>query len=79
MTEVNIKDGKLRTSEEWQKLQPDTVILDPDGWDRQNFQYSWYEELISLAEYGKRSNSSTIKIDAKTIRKWRKELEKNKA
>ena len=79
MTEVNIKDGKLRTSEEWQKLQPDTVILDPDGWDRQNFEYSWYEEKISLAEYGKRSNSSTIKIDAETIRKWRKELEKNKA
>ena len=52
MTEVNIKDGKLRTSEEWQTLQPDTVVLDPDGWDRQNFQYSWYEELITLTEYG---------------------------
>ena len=51
-----------RTSDEWQKLQSDTVVLDPDGWDRQNFDYSWHKELITLSEYNKRVNSSTIKF-----------------
>jgi hypothetical protein len=78
MTTINLKDGKLRTSEEWQKLQPDTVVLDPDGWDRQNFEYSWHEELISLAEYGKRVNSSTIKLTGKTLEEFRKFIKLSK-
>ncbi len=78
MTTINLKDGKLRTSEEWQKLQPDTVVLDPDGWDRQNFEYSWHEELISLAEYGKRVNSSTIKMTGKTLKEFRKFIKLSK-
>ena len=78
MTTINLKDGKLRTSEEWQKLQPDTVVLDPDGWDRQNFEYSWHEELISLAEYGKRVNGSTIKLTGKTLEEFRKFIKLSK-
>ncbi len=51
----------LRTSEEWSKEDPSVIILDPDGWDRQNFQFSWYEEKITLAEFLRRRMISTIK------------------
>ena len=49
----------LRTSDEWQKIYPDMVVYDPDGWNRKNFQYSWFEELISLDEYNFRKVRST--------------------
>ena len=50
-----------RTSEEWQKLCKIT-ILDPDGWDRspENYQYSWYEELITREEWERRMVYSTV-------------------
>lgn len=52
----------LRTSEEWWKYyqeNPEGIwddyivveILDADGWDRKNFQYSWFEEKISYGEF----------------------------
>ncbi len=50
---------ELKTSEEWQKIHSQITIFDPDGWDRQNFQYSWHEELITEAEFQKRVFSST--------------------
>jgi hypothetical protein len=52
----------LRTSEDWQKLYFETEIVDPDGWDRENFQYSWYEERIPYAEYNSRLIQSTVKF-----------------
>lgn len=52
--------GGLKTSEEWMKNYSDIVILDPDGWDRRNFQFSWYEEKITLVEFEKRLVISTI-------------------
>lgn len=52
---------ELKTSAEWQRLNPDVVVYDPDGWDRKNYQYSWYEELITLDEYNKRLIYSTVK------------------
>jgi len=58
---VAIKDSDLFTSEEWQKiLDNDFIVYDPDGWDRNNFQYSWFEEKISLEEYRQRVLKSTI-------------------
>ena len=33
-----------KTSKEWQELYPEIKVLDPDGWDRENFKYSWFEE-----------------------------------
>ena len=40
--------------------------MDPDGWDRQNFKYSWFEELITQQEFNIRVMSSTcIKIPNK--------------
>lgn len=50
-----------KTSKEWQELYPEIKVLDPDGWDRSNFQYSWYEEKITFEEYHKRMMYSTCK------------------
>lgn len=49
----------LKTSKEWQELNPSPMVYDPDGWDRKNFQYSWFEEEITYAEYTKRLCGST--------------------
>ena len=50
---------ELKTSKEWQEIYPEVTVLDPDGWDRQNYQYSWYEEKITHKEYMKRRMFST--------------------
>lgn len=34
-----INSKSLLTSEEWQSISG-WVVMDPDGWDRSNFQYS---------------------------------------
>jgi len=36
-----------------------TRILDPDGWDRQNYRYSFYEEEITEMEFNNRLMFST--------------------
>ena len=51
----------LKTSEEWQKL-CNIKVLDPDGWDRKNFQFSWYEESISREEFLNRLLISTCEF-----------------
>ena len=51
-------DDELRTSEDWQKICKITV-LDPDGWDRVNYQYSWCKEKISREEFMNRVLPST--------------------
>lgn len=56
------KDKDLKTSKNWQKLCK-IQILDPDGWNRKNFDYSWKEELINRNEFEKRMFHSTIKGD----------------
>lgn len=50
---------KFKTSDVWQKEFPHIKILDPDGWDRTNYQFSWFEERISYDEYMKRMMTST--------------------
>ena len=50
----------LKTSQEWQE-ESDIIVYDPDGWDRKNYQYSWFEEKISLIEFEKRLMTSTCK------------------
>ena len=51
----------MKTSEEWYSLDHGKyVINDPDGWDRKNFHYSFYEEKITREEYMKRVLMSTI-------------------
>lgn len=49
----------MKTSNEWQLLYPEIKVLDPDGWDRQNFDFSWNEEKITYEEYIRRREQST--------------------
>ena len=58
-----------KTSDEWQKLHPEILVFDPDGWDRKNFQFSWYEEEITKSEYFERVVNSTIKANIDDINK----------
>lgn len=61
----------LHTSQAWMEIlsdAPQEVILDPDGWDRKNYQYSFHEELISYSEFQTRLSKSTIvKADNKLL------------
>ena len=47
-----------RSSEDWYKDIKDVKILDPDGWDRSNFEESW-NELITKEEFDLRMMFST--------------------
>lgn len=55
-----------KTSEEWSKEFPEIIVLDPDGWDRKNFTYSWYVEPITSEEYLSRRNKSTVRSTSET-------------
>jgi len=37
-----------------------TVIMDPDGWDRKNYEYSFNEELVTEMEFTIRKGMSTV-------------------
>ena len=56
--------AKFKTSEKWANilLTSGEMILDPDGWDRQNFQFSFFEEMISEEEFKNRLMFSTVVI-----------------
>lgn len=55
-----------KTSEKWQEIDNSgVIILDPDGWNRQNYQFSFYEELITHDEYERRKMFSTCLINRK--------------
>lgn len=53
---------ETKSSEEWSKDPKFShiTILDPDGWDRQNYEQSWFIEKISAEEYDYRMTQSTI-------------------
>jgi len=51
-----------QTSENWySQLYPnkEVKILDPDGWDRTNYRYSFKEELVTESEFRERLMMST--------------------
>lgn len=48
-----------KTSKEWLEG-ADYMITDPDGWDRNNFDYSFNKEKITFGEYNKRLMISTV-------------------
>lgn len=56
-----IDQTELKTSAEWQELYPYPKVMDPDGWDRKNYEYSWYQETINIKEYARRVSHSTCK------------------
>ena len=61
---INIFNPEKKVSSEW-IMEVGYEVLDPDGWDRSNFQYSWYEEEISYEEFQKRLINSTIRREFK--------------
>lgn len=48
-----------KTSAEWIK-EVGYEVLDPDGWDITNFDYSWNKEKITMAEFQRRLALSTV-------------------
>ena len=60
----HVKQPLRMTSADWQEiLCYEEVILDPDGWDRSNYDYSFNKELISEKEFMVRlGNSTTMEI-----------------
>jgi 6-pyruvoyl-tetrahydropterin synthase len=67
----------IKTSSEWIKIYP-VRIIDPDGWDRKNFIYSFNEEKITLEEFGSRCGLSTMYMDLELIKKIKEDSEKIK-
>lgn len=53
-----------KTSQQWvEELYPaGNPVLDPDGWDRKDFEYSWHQEPISRDEFEKRLMNSTLRM-----------------
>lgn len=53
----------LKTSDEWYSEIPKEfkfAIMDPDGWDRKNYDFSFCEEKISKQEFLRRCSHSTV-------------------
>ena len=68
LTTTDQKGLITKTSEEWNAIHQ-IKILDPDGWDRRNFKYSFYKELITETEFMKRISISTIRITKEILDK----------
>lgn len=70
MTNNTQQDG-LKTSAEWNEdLAEGIHVIDPDGWDRVNFQISWYDEKIDREEFERRFMLSTVQYQP-TSSIWR--------
>jgi len=50
---------ETKSSQRWAEL-TGVVVYDPDGWDRTNYQESWFNELITLDEFKRRVYMSTV-------------------
>ena len=48
-----------KTSSEWVK-EINWIILDPNGWDKENYNYSFNIEKITEKEFNRRLMNSTI-------------------
>ena len=62
-----------RTSKEWNTEMTAAVnikILDPDGWDRNNFQYSFFEKIIKKKKFKKKVMMSTKMGDIREKKEW---------
>ncbi len=52
-----------KTSQQWYdelRKTSNITIMDPDGWDRTNYQYSFTEELITKEKFNERLSRSTV-------------------
>lgn len=67
-----------KTSKDWQDLlmkDLELQILDPDGWDRSNYDYSFNEEKISANEFRKRICRSTCMMPVNSFEELDKRIE----
>jgi hypothetical protein len=68
-----------KTSKDWYSEFPPElgfIIMDPDGWDRSNYEFSFNEELITKEEFIKRVSWSTCLSNQAAndfFEKWKKE------
>lgn len=52
---ISIRINRKYTSKKWQELYPNIVVLDPDGWNRdERYNFEWFQEKISFSEYKKK-------------------------
>lgn len=64
--------NEIKSSKEWQKeIIEFCKILDPDGWDRQNLDESWNEN-ITKKEFMRRLVNSTIQANLEKLGDWGK-------
>lgn len=64
-------ETKKKTSKEWyEEIKSFFTILDPDGWDRKNYHYSFNEELITKEEFKKRICLSTVGGSLDKLSNW---------
>lgn len=59
-----------KTSDKWlaQKIREgdlNITVMDPDGWDRTNYQFSFFEEEITQEEFENRLGQSTVLMQPK--------------
>ena len=76
VTREDKKDGTLGIRSIFEGIHgsqfPYPKVLDPDGWDRKNYDYSWKEEKITLEEYEARRSQSTCVYSIITERMFEK-------
>jgi hypothetical protein len=54
---------EVKSSNDWwhdHEWFPNMRIQDPDGWDRENLQFSFYEEKVTYQEFEQRLMESTL-------------------
>jgi hypothetical protein len=71
MKDSNMKKTTLKTSAKWlenfeSRSDHSITLMDPDGWDRKNYEFSFNEEEITREEFTSRLNRSTLMLTAKT-------------
>ncbi len=67
---------ELKTSDEWCKhvdIELGNDIIDPDGWDRTNLDYSFYKEKINYNTFLDRVTFSTCMMTPKLRKILRRE------
>lgn len=57
---IKVATETTKTSDEWSKLYG-YKIIDPIGWDKENYRYSWYKERITREEFELRAHKSTVR------------------
>lgn len=66
------KLDEVKTSAEWLKeLREEVEILDPDGWDRKDYDLSFNKELINKREFEHRFMMSTVSMPSNLKSIWK--------